>query len=505
MLSAREIEQRLEALLGDIGTAPRDAPERHRTLRATIDWSHALLDADEKACFARFSLFAGGATVHAAETVTQARLHTLEGLVAKSMLVRRRGSGAPTRLRMLETIRTYAGERLTREADVAAVRDRYLEFYLGLARRHGGERALWAPGAGEHLAALDADVANLHAALEWAIASGDAGRALTFCDALGCYWQMRGRYADAVDVVGRALDLPEARAYPVLRVRALRVRNAGLWLVGRASEQRATLAEAESVARTVGDPSVLSRVLQDRVDHEATRDAPLAARIAEEAVTLARSAGDDWVIAQAYRARAGVAPTIDKLRSRVEHAASLLTGVGNVYEVCKLLGSAAYAALWEQRDRDAKQFAQAALIAARAVDDAFTWLFVQGNFGLPALLTGDTDAARHAFREELRLCGELVARPFATEALRGLAGVACVDGDLERAARLAGAATALRCGQEDPVDARIQSLFFDAARARVGTRAWDAAAREGAALSFVAAVAYGLQEETATTPPRGTA
>ena len=97
--------------LGAPGAGARDAPARQQTLRATIDWSHELLSDDEKRCFARFAVFAGGATVEAAETITGGGLDTLDGLVAKSLLVRRRHAFAPTRLGMLETIRAYAGER----------------------------------------------------------------------------------------------------------------------------------------------------------------------------------------------------------------------------------------------------------------------------------------------------------------------------------------------------------------------------------------------------------
>ena len=76
--------------LGALGAGARDAPARQQTLRATIDWSHELLSEDEKACFARFAVFAGGATVEAAEAITGADLDTLDRLVAKSLLVRRR-------------------------------------------------------------------------------------------------------------------------------------------------------------------------------------------------------------------------------------------------------------------------------------------------------------------------------------------------------------------------------------------------------------------------------
>ena len=121
-----------------------------------------------------------------------------------------------------------------------------------------------------------------------------------------------------------------------------------------------------------------------------------------------------------------------------------------------------------------------------------------GNRGLAALLTGETDAASHAFREELKLCRDLVVRPVAFEGLRGLAAVAVVDGDDKRAATLVGAAATHRYDQaEDPVEARLDETFFEPARARCGTDAWNAAAREGSALSFEDAIAYALEEPRA--------
>ena len=135
-----------------------------------------------------------------------------------------------------------------------------------------------------------------------------------------------------------------------------------------------------------------------------------------------------------------------------------------------------------------------ALAIAGELDHPFTWMLVQGNFGLAALLTGDTDAAEDAFRNELTVCRELVVRPFVTEGLLGLAAVAVVRGDAERAARLVGARATHRCEPEDPVDARLRATFFDSARIRCGADAWDAAAGDGVTLSFEDAIAYALQE-----------
>jgi hypothetical protein len=118
-----------------------------------------------------------------------------------------------------------------------------------------------------------------------------------------------------------------------------------------------------------------------------------------------------------------------------------------------------------------------------------------GNLGLAALLTGETDTAAPAFREELALCRELVVRPQAFEGLRGLAAVAVLNGDRERAATLLGAADAHRYGlPEDPVEARLEAAFFEPARAQYGADAWDAATGHGSALSFEDAIAYALAE-----------
>ena len=87
--------------------------------------------------------------------------------------------------------------------------------------------------------------------------------------------------------------------------------------------------------------------------------------------------------------------------------------------------------------------------------------------------------------------------PFASEGLLGLAAVAAVRGDVDRAARLVGAAAAHRTAPEDPVDARLDATFFEPARTRYGADAWDAAARDGSALSFEDAIAYALEEPRA--------
>ena len=145
--------------------------------------------------------------------------------------------------------------------------------------------------------------------------------------------------------------------------------------------------------------------------------------------------------------KAIAASSIADLRERVDTAASLLSDVGNVHQLADLLTAAAYAALCLGSEHDAADFAARATPIARALDNPFARMINSGNLGLAALLTGETDTASHAFREELALCRDMVVRPVVFEGLRGLAAVAVVDGDDTRAATLVGAADAHRYDQ----------------------------------------------------------
>jgi predicted ATPase/class 3 adenylate cyclase len=495
LLSPDEIAQRLQGALGALGSGTRDAPARQQTLRATIDWSHELLSDPEKQCFARFAVFAGGATVDAAETITHAGLDTLDDLAEKSLLVVHRDAHTHSRLEMLETIRAYATERFASTPDEQAVRERHYLHYLALAQRHGTERALWGANAKDDLTRLDAEIDNLHAALGWAIGQADVEGALALAAALGCYWLTRNRYAEAVDWIDQALNLPGAGAHPALRVLALRTKSRCLWQMGRRGEQPAIMAELEATARRLGDPVTLSRALQLRAQHAINIERlDVADAVADEALRWARVADDEWEVAEASRGKAVAASNVGDLRERVDGAASLLSDAGNVHQLASLLNSAAYAALCLGGEGDAADFAARATPIADALHDRFERMINRGNRGLAALLTGETDNAWHAFREELALCRDMVVVPVAFEGLRGLAALAVVAGDDERAATLVGAAEARRYGQADPVDARLDETFFEPARARCGSDAWNASAREGRRLSFEDAIAYALEE-----------
>jgi tetratricopeptide (TPR) repeat protein len=310
---------------------------------------------------------------------------------------------------------------------------------------------------------------------------------------------MRSRCSASAPWIDRALSLPGADTPGVMRVRALLIKTWCLFTLGRIADQRAAVARAEALARDLDDPVILSQALQTRADYESHRGRlDVAATIADEALHWASSAGDEWEIACASRTVARAASTPTELGTRVDRAAALLNEVGNLFELGYLLTSAAYVALRKRWDRDAREFAERALPVVRGLEHPSMWMMVRGNLGLAALLTGDTDTARDAFREALALSRQLVVPLIASEALLGLAAIDATRGDARRAARLVGAATAHRHDQPpDLVSARLDAAFLEDARTRCGADTWDAAISEGATLSLEEAIAYALQEARA--------
>jgi predicted ATPase/DNA-binding SARP family transcriptional activator len=159
-LSTKELLQRLEKRLPLLTGGPRDAPERQRTLRATIGWSYDLLEPDEQRLFADLSVFVAGSTLEAAERVCDAGVDTISALVDKSLLRRE-----AERYYMLETLREFASERLAERGDEDALRRRHAEYYLELGR--SVEDQIPSPKAAHLLDELEPDHDNVRSAVEW--------------------------------------------------------------------------------------------------------------------------------------------------------------------------------------------------------------------------------------------------------------------------------------------------------------------------------------------------
>ena len=187
VLSSKRLLERLSKRL-DLLKAGRGVDPRQQTLRATIEWSYQLLNADEQELFARLAVFAGGCTLETAEAVCETNLDTLQSLVDKSLVrVRERD-----RFWMLETIREYASERLEESAAADELGRRHAEHFLALAEE--AEPYLLASSAGWP-DLLEREHDNLRAAFDWLQVSGEGELALRLAGALWRFWYMRGHLA----------------------------------------------------------------------------------------------------------------------------------------------------------------------------------------------------------------------------------------------------------------------------------------------------------------------
>ncbi|TMM07077.1 MAG: adenylate/guanylate cyclase domain-containing protein [Actinobacteria bacterium] len=216
LLDPDELLARLDQRLPLLASRSRDAPERQRTLRATIEWSYELLEPKEQQLFRRLAVFRGSFSLEAAEVVGGADLSVLELLLLKS-LVRRWG----TRLGLLDTIREYARERLEESPEAEEIHRLHAEFFLAVAESANLNSGKLAPG-GQHLEIAIAEQNNIRGALAWTVRSGSFALGLEIATAIEQFW-VTDDPREGMRWFGRLLERPDAEAVaPDLRAHALR-------------------------------------------------------------------------------------------------------------------------------------------------------------------------------------------------------------------------------------------------------------------------------------------
>jgi len=502
LLSPESLAVRLDRALATLASGPRDAPARQRTLRATIDWSYRLLDSREQAAFARFAVFAGGATLEDTEAITDADLDTLEGLARKHLLVRSVGTDGEPRLVMLETVREYARELLDAAEDEAETRLRHWRRYFDLATR--AERHLFTHSEPEWFRRLETEIDNIRAALDWSL-SCEPQLALRLTGLLEKFWELGHRAGEGVRWLRLALEAAGPAAPIADRARAC-VDLGFLGLLLRAEGSLDEPFAALTLARESRDDAIIADALawlcafskMTDTDREGIR------LFAIEGLAHAKSANDERLVAWALMSRAGTLPPGDLAEREYQEAAAALRNVGNRWHLVPLNNTAAYGAIIDGSYADAARLLDEALPIARESGEPRSLTAVWGNLGLVQLLTGDDTGARTAFEEQLQLCRDHNIRRWgADEGLGGLAAIAAHQQHFDRAARLLGAATALGPIADPALMATLERLFFDPARARLGDTRWSDAVQAGRRLAFRDAIEFALaapetlQEHTA--------
>ncbi len=243
VLPAAQILARLDQRLALLTGGARDLPERQRTLRGAIAWSHELLVPDEQVLFRRLAVFRGGCALEAAESVADADLDTLQSLVEKSLLHQVDG-----RFRLLETIREYAVERLEAAAESEALRRRHAEHYLALAETAEPylrlDSLIW-------LNRLEAEHDNLRAALDRLEAEGENQLVLRMAGAIARFWYLKGHLLEGqrrLEGALRADELPTtARAKALIGAANMAI------TLGDVQTARLRAEQALALHRTLGD------------------------------------------------------------------------------------------------------------------------------------------------------------------------------------------------------------------------------------------------------------
>jgi predicted ATPase len=215
------LSDRLKLLIG----GPRELSERQRTLRSTIDWSHELLEEEEKTLFGRLSVFSGGATLEATEAVCDAlgdlSVDAFEGvssLLEKSLLGQEEGAEGEPRLVMLETIREYARERLEVSGEAESIKRAHAEYFLALAEE--AEPKLRGSEVVEWLDRLEREHDNMRVALSWTSERKEVEVALRLGGALWWFWSARAYQSEGRRWLEEALAI-DGRVSPEVRAMAL--------------------------------------------------------------------------------------------------------------------------------------------------------------------------------------------------------------------------------------------------------------------------------------------
>jgi len=444
LLSPRELATRLSERLPLLTSGRRDAPERQRTLRATIAWSYDFLPLEEQALFARLSVFVGGFTLAAAEEVAEADLDALASLVEKSLV--RSDDG---RFSMLETIREFALERLAEHTDAERLRQRHAHYYLALAE--DVDHPLSWPEGRQLLAQARPEADNYRAAVRWALSSPNPEVGLRLAAAANLF-------PIGPREVARWLD--EALPY----ADRLEPRRRALVLADAASTQIALGAYEES--------------------H----------RLAVRSVVLAREIGDERLLIRLVRhqgdAAAGLglfAEANASFRESIELAERLDDPI-NLYRGLHALGELERDHL--DPDRARPRLRKAADLA-RAHDDLWTAAATIHGLADAELYLGNLAAAAAGYREALAVGRELRFSRILVYCTAGLAAAAAASGDVERAGTLWGAVEMLEQEGGFPLT-EPERPRYEAELARVDRVAFGEAVARGRQMEPEEAIDYAL-------------
>ena len=461
LFSPQALLSRLESSASVLGIGSRDLPSRQQTLKGAIAWSYDMLDDAHQRLFRRFSVFARGGSLEQAEAVCGPDLDidVLTGLdeLADQSLLRRLPDYDEPRLLMLQVIKEYAAELLEASGESDEMRDRHAAAFLALAevaapKLFGADQRKW-------LDRLELDHDNFRAAFDFSIARGDAQRALALGAAFWRFWHMRGDLREGRARLDLILAMPRASDDDASRARGLEAAGGIAYWQGDMPGAEKYYDAALEIARAAGEPRAIANALYNasfpRTVSE--RDLPTGRRMLEEALPIFRSLHDErgnaqvqWALGQSY--------------FRMNDNPSSVVALDEAIELFTRLG-----------DRFGLGWAH----------------YVRG--ALAFRMNEPSDAKPH-HEQALRIFAEADDVSGAALVIGGMAGVALLEGDRLRAARLAGASE----GLEVASGAGLAAIVSEQQGWRPTgdlTAEEEAARQEGRAMTLQQAIDYALSAD----------
>jgi predicted ATPase/DNA-binding SARP family transcriptional activator len=454
LLPPETMSLRLDRALDLLVGGARDLPDRQRTLRATLEWSHGLLSEDESRLFARLAVFAGGWTLETAEAVCGDEgldvLDTLASLVDESLVRTVRRPAVEPRFAMLETIREYAGELLEASGEAETLRRRHCEHIL--ARAEEGAAA-WLAGTAAHESlypVLDEEHDNLRAALVWAATAGEIELEVRLAVAARWYWVVQGHLSEG----RRFFD--------------------------------------EIFARTAGAPKELRAraLVHGAIFPFRQGDTSVAAALLQESLDLYRSLGDEEGIARATAELGGVAIAeldLDRAAALYEESVPLFRSQGKPMRVAAALGNLGTVAQMRGDPATAVRYYGEAIEVGREAGDEDGLAVNLHNLGRSELALRRSDRALQALLESLAIGRRLGYRELIAYCLGGFAELAMIDEDALRAATLLGASERLfsEIGAiPSPDEAQVQQRVAEHTVEVLGSERASELRAQGAALNL---------------------
>ena len=469
VLSVEEVADRLDDCFRLLSAGGRTAMPHQHTLHATMDWSHELLPEQERILLRRLSVFAGGFTLKAVESVCVGEdlqredvLDLLSHLVDKSLvLVAEQDS--ETRYRLLEAVRQYGWEKLSESGEEGQIREQHARYYLALAEE--AEPELKGEGQVAWLERLEREHDNLRVDMRWLLRQGESEEAARLGWALWLFWGIRGYYDEGRRSMEQALSVEGSDAMPAsARAKALYVEGMMENYQGDHLSAEVLLEESISLFRELDDKLGTAYALSN------AGFAALGQGQPQKAITL------------------------------TEEAVDLFLEVDETWGAAIELGFLAVA--WrDQGDHErAKRLAERGLALSREVGERQAISVALNTLATLAQAERDHERARELFEEGLTVSAELGNESDVVHCLEGLASIAGAEGSIVRAVRLWGAAEALLEEIEVGVhtyvpDHSIQQSQVAAAHARLDEEAFEAAWAEGRMMTSEQAIQYALEQE----------